>query len=365
MFAGIPTTAGLVEELRKRVKFVGDQLESPMARFFTSNVLDETDPKDVEDLYDSVDRMLEAEETHRLVTKCKTKGWSGTKRQLVTVGSHSDISRGPSLKSPIDEADDIDDTIMALKSIKSAIRDMLLEKCMVDKKKRDEVKAVYDEVLEPLGIRDVLTTNYDNVIETYCEEARMPLANGFERSFHGDRREWTGKFEGVGSGALRLVKMHGSVTWQRDGDAVLELGRPGARGEKYDVMIYPEKGPKMYDEIIFSELELRFREVLTDTDLLVVVGYSFRDEGISRMIKQRLAAKRQKGEMTLLYVDPKPDPGMNNLFGRDISKREQFSRYPLWTYSVKRISDVYAYATRFNRERSPTVRSVVNTVLPG
>lgn len=362
VFAGIPTTAGLVEELRKRVKPINDQHERSMARFFASNILEETDLKDVEDLYDSVDRMLEAEAMHRFVTKCKTKGQTGVKRRIETVRTHQNMPEEELVDPPIDEIVDIDNTIAALKSIKSAIRDILLEKCMVDPGRRDDVKTVYDNVLKSLGIRDVLTTNYDNVIETYCEEARISLANGFERSFHGNRREWTGKFENMERGALRLVKMHGSVTWQRDGDAVLELGRPGARGEEHDVMIYPEKGLKRYDENIFPELERRFGEVLANTDLLVVIGYSFRDEGINRMIKQRLAAKGQKGKMTLLYVDPNPNSGMSGLFGREISHHRPFSTPPLWTYSTKRMPNVYAYAMRFDPERSPRVKTVVDTM---
>ena len=267
--------------------------------------------------------------------------------QLVTVGSHSDTSEGYS-EPPIDETDDIDNTIRALKSIKSTIRDMLLEKCMVGKEQRDDVKAVYDEMVEPLSIRDVLTTNYDNVIETYCEVARIPLANGFERSFHGDRREWTGKFEKAESGALQLVKMHGSVTWQKDGDAILELGRPGVRGEEYDVMIYPEKGRKIYNKNIFPKLSRRFGDVLSDTDLLVVIGYSFRDNGINNLIKYRLGS-RSKKIMRLLYVDPKPDSGMKNLMGKNVySQPKQVSTINLLVYYASRMPDVYAYAVEFD-----------------
>ena len=333
-----------------------------MARFFASNILEEKDFKDVEDLYASVDRMLVAEETHRFVTKCKTKGQTGVKRRLETVRTSRNVPEGELVDPPIDEIVDIDNTIAALKSIKSAIRDLLLEKCMVAPERRDDVKTVYDNVLRSLNIRDVLTTNYDNVIETYCEEALISLANGFERSFHGNRREWTGGFGETGSDELRLVKMHGSVTWQRDGDAVLELGRPGARGEEYDVMIYPEKGPKRYDENIFPELKRRFGEVLANTDLLVVIGYSFRDEEINDMIKQRLAEKGQQGKMALLYVDPNPNSGMSNLFDRVISHHRPFSTPPLWTYSTKRMPNVYAYAMRFDPERSPRIKSVVDTM---
>ena len=43
--------------------------------------------------------------------------------------------------------------------------------------------------MELLGISDVLTTNYNNVIEMYCEDAGITLANELEPSFHGDQRE--------------------------------------------------------------------------------------------------------------------------------------------------------------------------------
>ena len=362
-FAGIPTTTRLVETLSERLNSVDDQHERPTARFFALNVLEETNPEDVEDLYEFVARMLDAEEIHQFVTTCKLKGWGDIKRRLVTVGSSPGVPEGEQLEPPIDEADDTNNAINTLKSIKSAIRDTLLEKCMVGSKQINNVKAVYDSVLEPLGIRDVLTTNYDNVIETYCEEARIPLANGFEQSFHGDRREWTGKFEESESGALRLVKMHGSVTWQRDGDAVLELGRPGARGEEYDVMIYPEKGPKRYDKTIFPELARKFSSIFAYTDLLVVIGYSFRDEEVNYMIKHHLATGGPRGEMRLLYLDPKPNRGMSNLMGTDISpKIVRTSTSNLLKYSVDDMPYVYASDMKFGTETSYKVKFAVDAV---
>ena len=360
-FAGIPTTKDLVAELRKRVASLGDQRESPAAEFFASNLLIETSPKDIEDLYELIDRMVDAEKVHRIVTKCKTKE-QGDDVQFVPVSSSSAVPEGES-ERPRGEIDDIDDTIKTLKSIKSVIRDMLLERCMVDPKRRDDVKIVFGSVLEPLAIRNVLTTNYDNVIETYCEEARTPLANGFEPSFHGDRREWTGKFGKAESGALRLVKMHGSVTWQRDGDAVLEIGRLSARDEEYDVMIYPEKGTKRYDKSIFPRLRRKFSEVLANTDLLVVIGFSFRDEEINRMIRQRLAVSDQRGKMRLLYLDPEPNSGLSSLMDRVVSLQTvHTSMFTLQVYSTDAMPYVCAYEMEFGSETRQFVKFAADAV---
>ena len=330
-------------------------------RRFASNILEETDPEDIEVLYELIDRMVDAEETHRLVTKCKMEGQRGINLQLTAVNSSSDVSEGDPSDLPVDAINAIDDTIEDLKSIKSAIRDVLLKKCMVDPKRKNDVFTVYDNVLKFLRIRDVLTTNYDNVIETYCEGSGITLTNGFQPSFHGDRRKWAGNPGKAESGALRLVKMHGSITWQKDGDDVLELGRPGARGEERDVMIYPEKRPKRYGKSIFPDLKRTFREVLADTDLLVVVGYSFRDEEINHMIKRRLDAGSQQKSMILLYLDPEHMLGMSNLMGRRASPRAvRTSRCKLQVYSTRSMPHMYAHDLEFGPATSNVVQDAVN-----
>lgn len=54
---------------------------------------------------------------------------------------------------------------------------------------KETIKVVYDNTLEPLDISDVLTTNYNNMIEMYCEDAGITLANELEPLFHGYQRK--------------------------------------------------------------------------------------------------------------------------------------------------------------------------------
>ena len=121
-----------------------------------------------------------------------------------------------------------------------------------------------------------MTTNYDNVIEAYCCHTNKLLVDGFRPSKNGDHRVWEGSWDMTGGG-IRLIKLHGSVTWQRTGDQIIGMLRPGARDIDERVLIEPTLEEKDYTQKPFRELAEQGGSVLSDANVLVVVGYSFRD----------------------------------------------------------------------------------------
>jgi len=141
----------------------------------------------------------------------------------------------------------------------------------------------------------VFTTNYDRLIETAATAAGVAVADGFEPMSSRPEARWSGGF----SQGLKLVKLHGSVSWyQEEGsDDVfrLERGYPlpsheyrlthGSRALR-PLMIIPTL-EKAILSIPYATLFTQFIDTLRDTELLLVIGNSLRDEHIRNTIRER------------------------------------------------------------------------------
>ena len=348
MFAKMPTTKKLIADVLCRVSH-HEKWNSRLAHNLAIRTVHRHADKDVEVLYKTIQDMISAEELHKEVVENKTS--QDGARWLSTRGT---ATGDKSTREP----DDIDENINTLKSLKVAIRNTLLTSLMVKPKYVDDVASTYDALFQHVP-RNVLTTNYDNVLETYCEQKKIGLVNGFGRSHLGDRRMWGGDKRAQGGAwrggkdALRLVKLHGSITWQKGDGGVLEIGRPGLRDPTGDVMIVPTLGEKDYTRDIFPDMLNRFKMVLTKTELLIVVGFSFRDLGINRMFRRRLT--RSVGNprpMRLLYVGPKDEDDDKDdvkkfVGGKDEPREVRGHSCVLLDYSRGDMPYVYAYREKF------------------
>lgn len=356
-FAGMPTTKDLVRNVRERV-IQHEKLENHMAGNLAINIVYEHTDKDVEVLYQTIHNMIDAEKCHKTVVRNKTKSVSGLgwKREIqITRGYDSDNAD----KKVVDEANDIDETIRTLESLEVAIRNTLLTNLTVRLDHRDDVVSTYDKLFQHT-CHNVVTTNYDNVLEYYCERKKIDLLNGFKKSHLGDMRIWDDVWEGKEC-ALKLNKIHGSITWQKDDDgAVLEVSRPGLRGTDRDVMIAPTLGEKDYSSDIFPKLLNRFKDTLTKTYLLIVIGLSFRDGTINQMLLDRLKrTEKNPCPMRLLYIDINPD-GLKKLIPNCESREVTVpGKCKLVNYSQSEIPYVYAFESEFDLEMAGRMKNVL------
>lgn len=142
-------------------------------------------------------------------------------------------------------------------------------------------QSLFDAVGGAPGSVDIITTNYDNVIETYCNRTDTRLVDGFVPSRNGDHRVWKNTWN-VADGCVRLVKLHGSAAWQRDGDSIIGMQRPGSREDDDDILIAPTLDAKDYRREPLPQLFKQCDAILSRTDALIVIGYSFRDDGINK-----------------------------------------------------------------------------------
>lgn len=350
VFAEMPTTEGMVGNVLRQTMH-RESWESPAAQHLATEIVNMHGDKDVEVLYHTIHEMMDAEERHKVIVRHKG---AGRKREI-----HATSRYHPDNVTVKDETDDIDENIRTLKSLKTAIRNTLLGSLVVKSDHIDDVVSTYDELFQHMP-RNIVTTNYDNVLEAYCERAGLDLANGFTKSRLGDRRTWGGVWED-GENALHLVKLHGSITWQKDDNGmVLEFGRPGLRDIDKDVVIAPTLGEKDYKDGIFPELLDKFRTLLAEAELLIVIGFSFKDPGINQMFRERL--RRTDGNpnpMRLLCVGLKPD-GLKRLVDSNDEPREVvvYGKCRLWNYSQDGMPYVYAYSNKFNLGTAKSMKVV-------
>jgi hypothetical protein len=144
----------------------------------------------------------------------------------------------------------------------------------------------------------IATLNYDNTIEVVATKAGFPLETGIE--------QWSqsGQFPEATKG-IYLLKLHGSIDWSfQPGKYSNQKPLPYQVLEKVD---YTNKSMSNYQPALifgqrnklttkgpFLDLLRAFTEALDNTDLLTVVGYSFRDEHINEFIGQWLNGNEQR-----------------------------------------------------------------------
>jgi len=180
------------------------------------------------------------------------------------------------------------------------LRDFIKEKVLVDASRIDYLKPLrgFVDAYRPLHI---YSANYDTAIEVFCAENKLKYRDGFDEAWN------PGVFDEPNAD-LRLFKLHGSVTWYRSNrgrflkipvllkESSVELVTK-ERAEA--LMLYPAQKFE-YVEPLF-ELLLETKRRLADCQVLIVVGYSFRDEHIRRLLWD---IAREYPEFHVILISP-------------------------------------------------------------
>jgi len=151
---------------------------------------------------------------------------------------------------------------------------------------------------------DVFTLNYDGTVEAMCEKFEIPFCDGFSPN-------WNPNYFGEGEKArIRLYKIHGSLFWfktRRSKYIKLPLKDIDIRKLHYftdedisETIIYPLLTKEVYTGP-FPWLIQQFRNKLLRTNLCIVIGYSFRDDSIRKVIFEQMESNP---ELWLYLVSP-------------------------------------------------------------
>ena len=146
----------------------------------------------------------------------------------------------------------------------------------------------------------IVTTNYDTIIEDSAYSLNYTVFDGFTFShkptFDVDMFDWylskpilevKSQKEAYKKSVINLLKIHGSLTWERDGD---EIVRKDKGNIKEPIMVFPSSNKYMQSyEKPYFELFSKFQALLRKQNtVLITAGFSFADNHISQMIIQAL-----------------------------------------------------------------------------
>lgn len=161
--------------------------------------------------------------------------------------------------------------------------------------KLDELYSPLFEVVNkhsPQNFIPIFTTNYDVAIETYSERADIRLETGFESTPTGNILK-TSRFYQFQSTANKqniiLFKLHGSLAWHRKDNLVVSTSLHIRDPSGYQsVVIYPTQTKEFPDEEPFRTMYNFLKASFRVAKLAIVIGYSFRDPGIRRIMVDAL-----------------------------------------------------------------------------
>lgn len=285
--AGVPDTFRFVEEFRQSV---------------TNNEDSKTIGKIVETLKTWHGSDIDVELLLETLTKLDTKDQEPL-LQFFTGGTF--ILSGYSEKRPIIE--DLKDFIKRKAIIESQERIRYLEPLLG-----------FVEEHRPLN---VFSVNYDTCIEQFCNVHQLNYQDGFDVN-------WNPQVFEREDVDIKLYKLHGSIIWYRsDREDYIKLPVMTQEasiklitGEKAaSLMLYPMQKFDYAEPLL--ELLIRLRNVIQNCKVLIVIGYSFRDVHIKRIL---LDVARKNRELTLILVDPKA----SHIYQERLKYFDPYSRIP-------------------------------------
>ena len=329
VFALQPTTKILLEKLISKTK------SDPLIQNMLKN-----DPyfSDIEQVYASVDESINFKKSYIYQIG----------RQLQNQTSHD----------PLLKFNTIIDRMITLKPI---IREIILDSFKLEQEKIKEGNQLFEK-LEKLLIKhgntkfQIITTNYDLVIYECGISQSRDVVDGFVTKRNSHRAIWDDAWNNETGNPIYLNKLHGSVNWQMQNNkegTMIRTSDTGRRSADLDIMIAPTLGKKDYGETPFSELIERFKNTLEENDMLIVIGFSFRDDKLNQIIRDKLKDKSlivvsispdSHNDITRLIDNPiiLDDPRICLLYACLLDDGNTISRKPL--------DRVYSYESTFDPE---------------
>lgn len=155
---------------------------------------------------------------------------------------------------------------------------------------------------------DIITPNYDLLIEHGCDKLKIPYIDGFyggikkyqdwekaeRQMFYNTYIPWGKKKRKVEREKkhIRLHKVHGSLNWFRKGDETFEdnsiLYKPCTDNTSYErIIITP--GVSKFREAFMRTFNsfARANEAISRGETIVYIGYGFNDDHINKLLEKK------------------------------------------------------------------------------
>ena len=147
---------------------------------------------------------------------------------------------------------------------------------------------------------EVFTPNYDLLMEEAFERLRLPYFDGFSGSHQPFFDPGSVSLDDLPPRWSRLWKLHGSLGWEVQSNAVVRTGNRCATE-----LVYPDH--LKYDQVTrlpYSALFERLREFMNTPDtLLICTGFSFLDAHICAVLDEGLTANAHTAVIAFQFND--------------------------------------------------------------
>jgi len=203
----------------------------------------------------------------------------------------------------------------------------IMEKFYTKQFDQSEVLGLYQPLFSflsnSLGMNNIVifTTNYDNVIEQYCRYSGLKLIDGFQKS--GPNLIWNPteycKQPDLNQRSVTFFKLHGSLTWKKISNEIFEFGMSADSMPGGKALIYPTETKEYPFEEPFKSAYRFLDSSLKKAEFVIVIGYSFRDRGITTIIDE---AQSRNPNLKFIVVS-------GEKLGDDTRKRFPYGSHPI------------------------------------
>lgn len=194
-----------------------------------------------------------------------------------------------------------EDFIQGNKSLSREIKRFIRMKCNIDFEKTSFLEPLQYFINEKGNPLPIFTTNYDTLIEQFCERYNKQYVDGMDS-------KWNATSFRKKSVDIQLFKVHGSITWYRN-----------IRGDTFKIPITTRDeelenihGDRLVPLILYPGRKLEYigpvfdilaylKKLLNKVEYVFVIGYAFKDDQITKLFQY---AARTNGNLTLFLVGP-------------------------------------------------------------
>lgn len=245
-----------------------------------------------------------------------------------------------------------------------AIFQRLIDQMIEALREELQVDAANVDYLAPLlNIPDhpiqIATLNYDASIELLAERAGLTIDRGIENWRGGYTWRWKKDSD------IRLLKLHGSLDWRlgmakkRTGfgmpQQVVKIDPIADSRWKKDsqlAVIFGEQG-KLRSEGPFVAMLGAFDGFLQNSQRLIIVGYSFRDDHINAAIRRWTALP---GKRQLVLIDPRAPMMIHRFMDPGLSEFRDELGDMIFDYDLTQQEDSFLVSTK---RRAPDIHELV------
>ena len=189
-----------------------------------------------------------------------------------------------------------------LELLKHSLGKHVFESLKHDEKRLSEYGAILKRLRRVAGsyTTDIITTNYDLLIEGCCDNLGLHIIDGFSKMPSG-RGKWQG-FANNDDGDIKLLKLHGSLNWHKDQDETpIRESTKIQYDSAYNIWIEPSPQKVGTEVEPFKSIRTEFQNILRGCNLLIVVGFAFNDDIWKNTIGEEIK-KEGNNKMRLLYI---------------------------------------------------------------